>query len=319
MKDSARASPLSAAGDTQIAVVIVNHNTREYLRTCLETVLSDTPSEVMVVDNASSDGSVEMVQANYPEVLLHANKANVGYGRAANQAITCCAAKYILLLNADTLLQSGALLALSRYLDLNSQVAVVGPRLVDPQGKQQHSWYPFPTPVNTLVHMSVLSRLIGYVPILRNRYCYTTPLMHPRAVPWVHGAALAIRRQAFEMIGGFDEAFFMYSEEVDLCFRLNATGWQIHFAPVTTVVHVGGASTMQRRTEMGVQVFASIMQFYERHYSRIRCLEMLAIIKGLMLARLVRDMLRLHIARDTGTRALLAADIAAWQRVLLGR
>lgn len=311
------AASLSAPRETPIAVVIVNYNTREHLRACLATVLSETPSEVVVVDNASSDGSVEMVQADYPDVVLHANKTNVGYGAAANQAIASCAAKYILLLNADTLLQSGALRALSTYLDLHPPAAIVGPRLVNPQGKQQPSCHPFPTPLNTLVHMSILSQLVGHVPFLRNRYLNPPP-RRAKAVPWVHGAALAIRREAFEMVGGFDEAFFMYSEEVDLCYRLHDTGWQIHFAPVTTVVHVGGISTMQRRTEMGVQVFASIIQFYEQHCSRIRRLEVVAIVKGLVLARLIRDMVHLCIARDSATRARLAADVAAWQRVLLG-
>src|SRR6266571_4238495 len=128
MKSATRAVPLTVPGDTPMAVVIVNYNTREYLRACLATVLPEVPSEVVVVDNTSSDGSVEMVQAEYPDVALHANKTNVGYGAAANQAIASCTAKYILLLNADTLLKPGALRALSNYLDLRSQVAIVGPR-----------------------------------------------------------------------------------------------------------------------------------------------------------------------------------------------
>jgi GT2 family glycosyltransferase len=317
MKDPILAASLTATGDAPIAVVIVNYNTREHLRACLATVLSETPSEVVVVDNASSDGSVEMVQADYPDVVLHANETNVGYGAAANQAIASCAAKYILLLNADTLLQSGALRALSTYLDLHPPAAIVGPRLANPQGKQQPSCHPFPTPLNTLVHMSMLNELIGHVPFLRNHYLNPPP-RRAKAVPWVHGAALAIRREPFEMVGGFDEAFFMYSEEVDLCYRLHDTGWQIHFAPVTTVVHVGGISTMQRRTEMGVQVFASLMQFYERHSSWIHRVEVVLIVKCLVLARLIRDMLHLCIARDSATRARLAADVAAWQSVLLG-
>ncbi len=139
MKYPTRAVPLTVLGDTPMAVAIVNYNTREYLRACLATVLPEAPSEVVVVDNASSDDSVEMVQAEYPNVALHANKTNVGYGAAANQAIASCIAKYILLLNADTLLQPGALRALSSYLDLGSQIAIVGPRLVNPQGKQLFS------------------------------------------------------------------------------------------------------------------------------------------------------------------------------------
>jgi len=305
--------------EASMAVVIVNYNTREHLRACLAAVLRESPREVVVVDNASTDHSVEMVRADYPQVVLHANAINVGYGAAANQAIAGCSAEYIFLLNADSLLTPGAVRALSGYLDLHPQAAILGPRLVDPQGKPKASCYPFPTPLNTLIHMSILSQLIGLVPVLRKHYLYGVSPTYAGTVPWVHGAALAIRRGAFEAVGGFDESFFMYSEEVDLCYRLHAAGWQVHFAPVTTVMHIGGASTRQHRTEMGVQVFASLLQFYDRHSTAARRLQALVIIKALMLARLGRDLLHLCLARDRTLRARLMADITAWQRVLRGR
>lgn len=304
---------------TPIAVAIVNYNTREHLGACLSTVLSEAPSEVVVVDNASSDGSVKMVQSDYPCVALQANQMNLGYGAAANQAMARCAAPYVLLLNSDTLLQPGALEALSGYLDRHPRAAVVGPRLVNPDGTLQASCFPSPTPFNTLLEISILGQLIRYVPVFRHLSLYAWPHTSARAVPRVKGAAVAIRRVAFEAVGGFDESFFMYSEEVDLCYRLHAAGWQVHFAPVTSVVHVGGVSTMQRRTEMGVQLFASIMQFYRRHFSGIRQAEVVVIVKSLMLARLVRDTLHLCIARDTVTRARLVADVTAWRRVLFGQ
>src|SRR5688572_17909236 len=119
---------------TAIAVAIVNYNTREHLRACLATVQLEAPSEVVVVDNASSDDSVEMVRTDYPRVMLHANRTNPGYGAAANQAVESCTAKYVLLLNSDTRLQSGALRALSTYLDRHPRAAIVGPRLENPDG-----------------------------------------------------------------------------------------------------------------------------------------------------------------------------------------
>jgi N-acetylglucosaminyl-diphospho-decaprenol L-rhamnosyltransferase len=303
---------------TPIAVVIVNYNTGEHLRACLSTVLAEAPSELLVVDNASSDGSVEMVQAEFPQVMLQPNKTNLGYGAAANQAIANCRAGYVLLLNADTLLQPGALVALAAYLDEHPRAAVVGPRLVGSDGALQVSCYPFPTPLNTLVDISILGRLVRYVPIFRKRHLRTWPHAHPRVVPWVKGAALAIRREAFDAVGGFDESFFMFTEEVDLCYRLNAVGWEIHFAPVTSIVHVGGASTIQRQPEMGIQVFASILQFYQRHSSRVRLAQVVIIIKGLMLARLVRDTMLLWITRDRKKRAEILVDMEAWRRVLFG-
>src|SRR5262245_26457705 len=129
---------------TPIAVIIVNYNTCEHLRACLETVLAEAPSEVIVVDNASSDDSAQMVRAHYPWVVLCANKTNLGYGAASNQAIARCTAKHVLLLNSDTLLPVGALQALSTYLDRHPRAAIVGPRLVNSDGTLQASCYPFP-------------------------------------------------------------------------------------------------------------------------------------------------------------------------------
>jgi GT2 family glycosyltransferase len=303
---------------TPIGVAIVNYNTREHLHACLATVLVEAPSEVVVVDNASSDGSVEMVQADYPGVLLLANKTNPGYGTAANQAIARCTAKYVLLLNADTLLQPGTLQAMSAYLDLHPRAAIVGPRLVNPDGTLQASCYAFSTPLNTLLEYSTLGRLIRYLPVLRNKYLGTWPHTHARVVAWVKGAALAIRREAFEAVSGFDESFFMYFEEADLCYRLNAAGWQAHFAPVTTVQHVGGASTKHVRTEMAVQLFVSTMQFFQRHYSGIRLTKLVVTMKSIMLARLTIDTVRLHITHDARKRAKIAEDVATWKRALLG-
>ncbi|MBI3952204.1 MAG: glycosyltransferase [Acidobacteria bacterium] len=303
---------------TPMAVAIVNYNTREHLRACLATVRSETPSEVVVVDNASSDGSVEMVQAEYPWVYLHANKTNVGYGAAANQAIAHCTAKYVLLLNSDTLLQLGALGALSCYLDSHLRAAIVGPRLVNQDGALQASCYPFPTAINWLFLNSHLGRLIRFIPVLRDHYLPTWSHDHARLVPWVSGAAIGIRREALEEVGGFDEPFFMYYEEVDLCYRLSTAGWQVHFAPVTTVVHAGGASTSQNRTDMTVQLLTSTMQFCRKHSSRLSLAELRMLLKGLTLARWIGDAVRLRLTRDACKRARIADSIAAWQRMLLG-
>src|SRR5438093_11267447 len=144
---------------TPIAVAIVNHNTRDHLRECLATVQLEGPPELVVIDNASWDGSAEMVRAQYPSVTLRANKKNLGYGAAANQAFVSCAARYVLLLNSDTLLQPGALAALSGYLALHPRAAVVGPRLVDPDGTLQASCYPFPTPLDTFLENSATAIL----------------------------------------------------------------------------------------------------------------------------------------------------------------
>jgi N-acetylglucosaminyl-diphospho-decaprenol L-rhamnosyltransferase len=299
-----------------VAVAIVNYNTRDHLRACLSSVLADTRGEVVVADNASSDGSAEMVRSDFPSVALYANQTNRGYGAAANQAIASCRAPYVLLLNSDTRLAPGTLLRLSEYLDQHPAAAIVGPRLVHSDGKLQASCYPFPTPLNVFLEQSSLDRLLGRVPLLRGLSLRTWPHTRPRVVPYVVGAALAIRRAAFEQVGGFDESIFMYSEEADLSYRLAQAGWQTHFAPVATVVHVEAASTAQRRAEMLYRLYVSNMRFYQRCNSGASLAALVLIVKGSMLAKLIRDSLRLLLTREPQARARVAENIGVWQRVL---
>ena len=302
-----------------IAVVVVNYNTREFLRSCLSAVLREKPSEVIVVDNASSDGSVEMLKASYPGVFLHENRRNIGYGAAANQAISGSNADYLLLLNSDTMVHAGTLHALTTYLDQHPDVAIVGPRLVNPDGSLQPSCYPFPGTIRWYLHYEISGQIIRRTPILAERQQSIWPHSRAQRVPWVMGAALAIRRKAFNAVGGFDESFFMYCEETDLCYRLSTVGWQVHFAPSATVTHVGQASTKQYRTDMAVQHIASKLLFYRRHYSSLRSWILTVMMKSTVLARLLFDIYRRRKVSDAAQFAAMTADIAAWRRVLGGK
>jgi len=318
--DEPRPSPSSIPRQVvPVAVVIVNYNTREFLRTCLATVELESPIEMVVVDNASSDGSVEMVRAEYPSAVLYANKTNLGFGSAANQAFANCTAPYMLLLNSDTLLPSGALQALSTYLDEHPLAAIAGPRMLNSDGTLQASCYPFPGTLSWFLDNDDLRWFTRHIPVLRNGLWRVWPHSHARVVPWVKGAALMIRRQAFEAVRGFDESFFLFFEETDLCYRLSMAGWETHFAPVTTIIHAGEASTKQQSTNMTVQLVASNRQYCRKHYSRAWSAALAVIMQGTILARLIRDAFRFHIVRDASKRARIAADMAAWRRVLLGQ
>jgi GT2 family glycosyltransferase len=304
---------------TTLAVVVVNYNTREHLRACLDSVLLQQPAAVLVVDNASSDGSADLVRREFPGVQLLENSANAGYGAGANLGIAHCATDYAVLLNSDTRLERGALEALRNYLDLHPEVAIVGPRLVNGDGTLQASCYPFPTPWQIFLQESAAGHLFRFVPVLRETHLQTSSHTAAREAPWVLGAALAIRRTAFEAVGGFDESFFIYYEEVDLCQRLRRAGWQVHFAPVTTITHIGGASTSQVRAEMLVHWFMSLKHYYRRHYRRLQLIAMLLVVKLVALTRLLRDTLRRCLTRDLRERALLAERSDGWQRILLGK
>jgi N-acetylglucosaminyl-diphospho-decaprenol L-rhamnosyltransferase len=265
-----------------------------------------------------------MVRSKYPWVTLHANDTNLGYGAASNRAIAGCTTQYVLLLNSDTLLEPGALEALSHYLELHPRAAIVGPRLVNSDGTLQASCYPFPTPLDTFLENSICAIFLGRlirrsVPGIRRLYWRTWPHDSAHIVPWVKGAALAIRLEAFNGVGGFDESFFMYFEDADLCYRMKKAGWEIHFAPVTTVVHLGGASTEQVRECMAVQQIHSTDLFYRRHSSRWSISVMTVIMKSLMLVRWIGGTFRLSFTHDASKRSAIEKGLTVSKEMLFGK
>lgn len=297
------------------SVAIINYNTRDLLRACLSSVVPEHPDRVIVVDNASSDGSAQMVAAEFPRVTLLANASNRGYGAAANMAFSASTARYLLLLNSDTLLRRGALEAMAEYLDEHEEVGVLGPRLINEDGTLQPSCYPFPGSMRWLVDNDDLARYLGTVGSVQRRMFRTWEHDRPRHVPWVMGAALAIRREAFDAVGGFDESFFMYHEETDLCFRMAKLGWETHFAPVTEVVHKGGASTVQHRHAMSVALFESAQRFHRKHYSGFRFFAVESAWRALALIRLLFAAVRYHTAFDAELRRARSMDFEAASQI----
>ena len=316
--------------DRQMAVAIINHNTCDQLHACLQSIFLETVAVhkkgmVIVVDNASTDGSVAMLRDEFPWVTVQANEDNPGYGTAANQAIRLVSAswmaKYVLLLNSDTRLMPFTLQALVDYLEGNPRVAIAGPLLLGLDGKLQNSCFSYPDLLNTLLTQTSLGKVAGLVPLIKERFQPDCSDQQARAVPWLLGAALAIRREAFAAIGGFDESFFMYSEEVDLCYRLAQAGWQIHFVPQAAMIHVGGASTRRYRKEMEVLRYASTRLFYRKHYSRWSMLLLRLFVTYTMFRNTARDSARLggwwsEEQPDGNCRERIKEDIDLWSKVL---
>lgn len=301
-----------------IDIAIVNYNTREYLRTCLNSIFAEKSSDcVIVVDNASADGSAAMVKETCPAVVLIENVDNKGFGAAANQAIRLSTAKYVLLLNSDTELMPGSVARLVDYLEHNPRVAIAGPRLVNTDGSLQKSTYPMPIPVDLFFDASNLPHLMSKIPLLRELSLRTWAHNRTRAVPWLTGAAMAIRRLAFDQVGGFDETFYVYYEETDLCFRLAKRGWEVHFLPSSQVAHVGGASTHQQMSDTIVQFYSSLAHFYRVHYSRARMAQLVRLVKLIALGRLMRDHLYVVFGKKKSHRQNLDKKIKAWRRLLI--
>lgn len=290
-----------------IGVAIVSYNTASLLRRCLESVVADTRGPVLVIDNRSTDGSAELVRREFPSVHLRAEEDNRGYGAAANLAIGELGTRYVLLLNADTQLTTGAVEALAAYLDGHPTAAMAGPRLVSATGTYEPSAHRFPTPLTLLLQESGVRRLFGLA--RRNEW-------RPRSVDWILGAALAIRREAFDAVGGFDLGYFLYQEEVDLCYRLLSAGWEIHYAPVATVLHVGGASTSQRAPETFGQFVRSTQRFARLRLSRSRGVGVRVVLAAVLAARLARDAAQLAWTHDREQRESLRGRTAAWLRGL---
>lgn len=290
-----------------VGVAIVSYNTAPLLRRCLDSVVADTSGPVLVVDNHSTDTSVELVRSEFPSVRVRAEAENRGYGAAANLAVAELGTRYVLLLNADTELTPGTVQALAAYLDDHPVVAMAGPRIVTATGRYESSVHRFPTPMALLLEESGMRRLLGLD--RRNEW-------RARSADWILGAALVIRRQAFEAVGGFDETYFLYHEEVDLCHRLREAGWEIHYTPVATVHHVGGASTSQRAVEAYGQYIRSTQRFARLRLSRMDTAGVRAVLAAVLVGRLGREVAQLAWTRDPDRRERLRGQTGVWLRGL---
>lgn len=248
---------MSALATVDVSVSIVNTNSRRLLLACLES-LAGADAEIVVLDNASEDGSAAAVRERFPEVRLIAQDFRAGFGANHNTVIRATSGRYVYVLNEDTTADDWGLDRMVAYLDAHPRVAALGPRLVYPGGRRQDSAWRFPTPLVSALGLVTLGRA-------------GVKQSHgdiPRAVDWVTGAALLVRRRALDEVGLFDEGFFLYSEEVDLQFRLRRAGWDVHFFPEVTVVHHESqfsAAVPERRIN---EMWRSRHRYWHKHHSR---------------------------------------------------
>ncbi|MCL6431731.1 MAG: glycosyltransferase family 2 protein, partial [Anaerolineae bacterium] len=252
-----------------LSVVVVNWNAAPLLRSCLESVRDESASvclEVLVVDNASSDGSVGLIEALFPEVRLIANPENLGFAAANNQAVRQASGRYILLLNPDTRLQPGALRTMVDYMDGHRAVGVLACQLLNADGSVQISCSRFPTLGTVAMDCLGLSRLFPGTRLFAGLKMTYWDHSDERDVDQPSGACLLIRREVWDEIGSLDERFFMYFEEVDFCYRAKKAGWGIRFTPAAQVIHYGGESTRQNLDVRIVGLRKSLLRFFRKHY-----------------------------------------------------
>ncbi len=255
----------AAGADLRTAAVIVNYESGSALARCVEGLRSDGIAEVVVVDNGSLDGSLEQLLRGFPDAEVLVPGRNLGYGAAANRGMAATSAPSVLICNPDLEVRPGAVAALARALEDDPGCAVLGPLIRNPDGDRYPSARAFPSLVDAAGHA-----LFGLL-APDNRFTRSYQKAHletatggPEVVDWVSGACFLVRRSAYEQVGGFDESYFMYAEDVDLCWRLGRAGWRVIYLPTAEVTHWQGISTDRHPYRMIVEHHRSLLRFASR-------------------------------------------------------
>ena len=251
----------------RLSVVIVSYNTRELTLRCLQTLteeLAGIAAEIFVVDNASQDGSPAAITEAYPHVRVLLNPSNQGFGAANNQAFALAAGLYLLLLNSDAFPRPGAIASLMNFLDQQTDVGVVGPRLLNPDGSLQRSCFRFTTPLQAWMENLWIGKLLPAGSALGDYQGWNHA--QTRDVDFCIGACLLVRRAVYQQVGGFDEQFFMYQEEADWQKRIIEHGWRVVFTPSAEVVHIAGASGKDEQVRINQHFFDSLDRYVLKHH-----------------------------------------------------
>ncbi len=309
-----------------ISVIILNWNTRELLKDCLETLIVPLPGinvQVIVADNASEDGSREMVRALFPQVELHVNSRNIGFGAGNNAAVPRATGRYVMFLNSDTKVVGDALKTIVAYGDAHPDIGILGPKLLNGDGSLQYSCRRYPNIATGFFRNTILGRLFPQNKFTTDYLMQDWDHATPRDVDWVSGAALVMRRALLDQIGAFDEDYYMYCEDVDLCWRANhaprptanretstiapsaelaalrvdapnpeSSHWRVVYCPDAVIYHYIGKSSDQVPARMTYEFHRSQYLFYRKHYRRSTPLLLRPIILPGIVARAMGHILR---------------------------
>lgn len=234
-----------------VSIIIVNYNTRELLQQCIDSIYKYTINvnfEIIIIDNASKDGSTDMVKSSYPEVILIESKENLGFGRANNWGAKHASGTYLLLLNSDTILLENSIKILYDFFESanNPILAVIGCKLLDINKRPHISYGNFPTIRQELFEYG-LSRIFRRYYLTKLSPSVRDAGRQIKEVDYIMGADLFFKRKIFEQVNGFDEDFFLYYEETEICFRLKKQGFRIQWVPLTSIIHYIGASGNQTK------------------------------------------------------------------------
>ena len=255
------------------SVIIVNWNAKQYLMTCLESIERHThavTAEIIVVDNASSDGTAEELRKRYPDVKLIESDVNAGFAKGNNVGIERATGRYICLVNPDVEFLDDCLGKLCRYMDLNQKVGICGPKILNKDGTIQYSCREYPSLWNNLCFALGLHRLFPQIAFFSNELMSYFDHNELREVDALSGCFMVARREATNEVGLLDDSFFMYSEDVDWCRRFHDKGWKVVFNPETEAMHYGGGSSENVSVRSAVEQERAILQYWSKHHGAVR-------------------------------------------------
>jgi len=249
-----------------LSIIIVNWNTVDLLKDCLESIFSKKYKfsyEVIVSDNGSADDSVKMVETSFPRVRILKNNVNLGFAKGNNVAMSEAKGKYFLLLNSDTIVLDKAFDIMVDYLNKNSQVMMVGPRVLNKDGSFQSACRrSLPNPKNSMIYLFGLSKILKK-DAYKNSY---KDITDEEEIEAISGSVMMFRREVFDVNGGLDEDFFMYGEDLDFCKRVIDKGWKIVYLNNAEIIHLGGASSKKRKISSLLNFYEAMWIYYCKHF-----------------------------------------------------
>lgn len=303
-----------------LSIIIVSWNAKAYLQKCIESIIRETSNykkEIIVVDNASTDGSGELIKEKFQQVVLICNDVNLGFAKANNIGIRKSTGKYILLINSDVEVSKGCIDQMVLFMEQHPEIGMLGPQIIDSNGNLQRSCMGFPTLWNTFCRAVALDTIFPKVKIF-GKYLMT-PWQHNtiRDVDVINGCFWMVRHETLWRVGLLDERFFIYAEDKDWCKRFWAAGWKVVYFPNARAVHYGGASSSQAPIRFYIEMHRANLQYWKKHHARPTQIGFLIIMVLHHIIRLIGELILFIIKPEkrTSTKPKIKRSIACIQWV----